>query len=134
MDGKEWADSTEHGVAENVAPTSTVQHDPLCKAASLWVAVIENGGSLPHKFIDYCPTCDLIAKVRADELRHPSEDGWMSVRAILAWEDQVRADEQQQVARRLTAHHAKGCIGGKSGLGCGCGLWADIMTSSVEQP
>ena len=44
-----------------------MEHDPLCKAASLWVAVIENGGSLPHKFIDYCPTCDLIAKVRADE-------------------------------------------------------------------
>ena len=58
-------------------------HDPLC----------------PKWFDNYndqieCPTCDLIARVRADELRRPSEDGWMSVRAVLAWEDQVRADER----------------------------------------
>jgi hypothetical protein len=46
----------------------------------------------------------------------------------------VRADEQQQVARRLTAYHAKGCIGGTSNLGCGCGLWMDVLTYSVEQP
>jgi hypothetical protein len=99
-------------------------HDPLC----------------PHDYVPYkqlgpnsCQ-CDLIAKVRADELRRPSEDGWMSVRAVLAWEDQVRADEQQQVARRLTEYHAKGCIGGTSGIGCGCGLWTDVMTYSVDQP
>jgi hypothetical protein len=46
---------------------------------------------------------------------------------------EVRADEQQQVARRLTGYHAKDCIGGSSGLGCGCGLWADVVTYSVEQ-
>lgn len=46
----------------------------------------------------------------------------------------VRADEQQQVARRLTGYHAKGCIGGTSGIGCGCGLWTHVMTYSVEQP
>ena len=45
----------------------------------------------------------------------------------------VRDDEQQQVARRLTAYHAKGCIGGTSNLGCGCGLWTDVLTYSVEQ-
>jgi hypothetical protein len=45
--------------------------------------------------------CGFIAKVRADELRRPSEDGWMSVRAVLAWEDQVRADERKRVANYL---------------------------------
>lgn len=34
MDGNEWAESTEHGVAENVAVNVTVsatfEHDPLC--------------------------------------------------------------------------------------------------------
>ena len=46
----------------------------------------------------------------------------------------VRADEQQQVASRLTAYHAEGCIGGASNLGCGCGLWNDVVTYSVELP
>ena len=46
----------------------------------------------------------------------------------------VRADEQQQVASRLTAYHAEGCIGGVSNLGCGCGLWNDVVTYSVEMP
>jgi hypothetical protein len=99
-------------------------HDPLCRSREA-----------PD---DYWPeelcNCKFIAKVRADELRRPSEDAWMGVRAVLAWEDQIRADEQQKVARRLTGYHGEGCIGGTSGLGCGCGLWADVMTSSVEQP
>lgn len=46
----------------------------------------------------------------------------------------VRSDEQQQVASRLTAYHAEGCIGGVSNLGCGCGLWNDVLTYSVELP
>jgi hypothetical protein len=111
-------------------------HDPLCEWAECVCPLdydVPERGHLVHCPDQYCE-CEFIAKVREDTLRRPSEDGWMSVRAVLDWEDQVRADEQQQVARRLTAHHAKGCIGGKSGLGCGCGLWADIMTSSVEQP
>jgi hypothetical protein len=45
--------------------------------------------------------CDLIAKVRADELRRPSEDGWMSVRAVLAWEDEVRADTLDKAVQRV---------------------------------
>ncbi len=76
-------------------------HDPLC----------------PHDYVPYkqlgpnsCQ-CDLIAKVRADELRRPSEDGWMSVRAVLAWEDQVRADERRWVlssaGRQLRFHVVK---------------------------
>lgn len=46
----------------------------------------------------------------------------------------IRDDEQQQVASRLTAYHAEGCIGGVSNLGCGCGLWNDVVTYSVELP
>lgn len=46
----------------------------------------------------------------------------------------VRADEQHQVASRLTAYHAEGCIGATSNLGCGCGLWNDVLTYSVELP
>ena len=66
-------------------------HDPLCLSREA-----------PD---DYWPeqlcNCRLIAKVRADELRRPSEDGWMSVRAVLAWEDQIRADERKRVANYL---------------------------------
>jgi hypothetical protein len=47
--------------------------------------------------------CDLIAKVRADELRRPSEDGWMSVRAVLEWDERIRADEREESIRRVTA-------------------------------
>ena len=46
----------------------------------------------------------------------------------------VRADEQWQVASRLTAYHGEGCIGATGNLGCGCGLWNDVMTYSVEMP
>ena len=67
-----------------------MKHDPLCKAASLWVAVIENGGSLPHKFIDYCPTCDLIAKVRADE-RNCVRD-FLLDRDLGDWSEQLFSD------------------------------------------
>ena len=45
----------------------------------------------------------------------------------------VRADEQHQVAIRLTAYHTEGCIGTRN-LGCGCGLWTDVVTSSIEMP
>jgi hypothetical protein len=68
-------------------------HDPLC----------------PHYYVPYkqlrpnsCQ-CDLIAKVRADELRRPSEDGWMSVRAVLEWDERIRADEREESIRRVTA-------------------------------
>ena len=44
----------------------------------------------------------------------------------------VRAHEQQQVASRLTDYHREGCIGGTSGLGCGCGLWTKVITNWVE--
>lgn len=104
-------------------------HDPFCPCAP--IDPIRPGAV--HTANSASCLCVLIAQVRADELRRPSEDGWMSVRAVLGWEDQVRADEQHQVAIRLTAYHAKGCIGGTSGLGCGCGLWKEVITYSVEQ-
>jgi hypothetical protein len=49
--------------------------------------------------------CELILKVRADELRRPSEDGWMSVRAVLAWEDQVRTDERSRCIQEIENHY-----------------------------
>ena len=61
-------------------------HDPLCPVS--------------RRFRPSCE-CDFIAEVRADTLRRPSEDGWMSVRAVLAWEDRVRADEREQAVQRL---------------------------------
>lgn len=63
----------------------THTHDPLCPSYGLCDCGCE--------YDAHC-MCGFIAKVRADELRRPSEDGWMSVRAVLAWEDQVRADER----------------------------------------
>jgi hypothetical protein len=45
-----------------------VTHDPLCSLAPYWANVVEQGGRLPTN-PDACPTCDLIAKVRADERR-----------------------------------------------------------------
>ena len=59
-------------------------HDPFCQL----------GTSKAHTNPEDCHSCAFIAKVRADELRRPTADGWMSVRAVLAWEDQVRDDER----------------------------------------
>ena len=70
-------------------------HDPLCPLApptSDYAPYLAEAVSLLQQ--EAACQCELIAKVRADELRRPSEDGWMSVRAVLAWEDQVRADER----------------------------------------
>ncbi len=73
-------------------------HDPLCPCESHKQPHIQHLNGMCH----YCQ-CDLIAKVRDDELRRPSEDGWMSVRAVLAWEDQVRADERNKVNAERSA-------------------------------
>jgi hypothetical protein len=72
-------------------------HDPLCpwEPETLWTG--ESSDLIYYRRPEIPCQCDLIAKVRADELRRPSEDGWMSVRAVLAWEDQVRADERRKV-------------------------------------
>lgn len=83
-------------------------HDPLCEVledAGFMVAYFGPAGSSDDMG---CLSCDLIAR--------------------------IRAEEQQQVAIRLTAYHAEGCIGGVSNLGCGCGLWNDVVTYSVELP
>ena len=78
-------------------------HEPLCPIGQTCTIGSRDGfhvlyevreGLIACDCCDRTCGCDLIAKVRADELRHPSEDGWMSVRAVLAWEDQVRADER----------------------------------------
>ena len=73
-------------------------HDPFCQL----------GTSKAHTNPEDCHSCAFIAKVRADELRRPTEDGWMSVRAVLAWEDQVRDDERSRiadaVAEQMIAH------------------------------
>jgi len=73
-----------------------VTHDPFCPQAQMYQ---DNAVSWWDSECqeDFDCRCDLIAKIRGDELRRPSEDGWMSVRAVLAWEDQVRADERQRI-------------------------------------
>jgi len=78
-------------------------HDALCPCATHKSPHIQHLSGVCH----YCQ-CNLIAKVRADELRRPTEDGWMSVRAVLAWEDQIRDDERSRiadaVAEQMIAH------------------------------
>lgn len=69
-------------------------HDPLCPSYGLCDCGCE--------YDAHC-MCGFIAKVRADELRRPSEDGWMSVRAVLEWDERIRADEREESIRRVTA-------------------------------
>ena len=68
-------------------------HDPLC----------------PHDYVPYkqlgpnsC-TCDLIAKVRDDELRRLTDDAYMSLRAVSEWDERIRVDEREESIRRVTA-------------------------------
>jgi len=71
--------------------SNNMTHDPLCPEYGR-----DYGECFSQSFSDAFCQCELISKVRADELRRPSEDGWMSVRAVLAWEDQVREDERNR--------------------------------------
>lgn len=99
------AGNVAESVAGNVASTDAFQHDPLCEWAECVCPRdydVPERGHLVHCPDQYCE-CDFIAKVRADELRRPSEDGWMSVRAVLEWDERIRADEREESIRRVTA-------------------------------
>lgn len=74
-------------------------HDPFCPCAP--IDPIRPGAV--HTSNSAACLCVLIAQVRADELRRPSEDGWMSVRAVLEWDERIRADEREESIRRVTA-------------------------------
>jgi hypothetical protein len=75
-------------------------HDPLCPINA---QVDFDNFNLDNYLERYRCQCELILKVRADELRRPSEDGWMSVRAVLEWDERIRADEREESIRRVTA-------------------------------
>lgn len=78
------------------------EHDPLCPYQPYtWYEYAHEPGNGYYAGGIQC-LCALIDKVRSDELRNPSEDAWMSVRAVCLWEDEVRTEEREKAARRMS--------------------------------
>lgn len=75
-------------------------HDPLCRIAQ---GIRDGECCADDPLFGFPCTCDLIAKARADALRRPSEDAYMSLRAVLEWDERIRADEREESIRRVTA-------------------------------